>query len=229
MPRCALHFAVRAFIFSAICSVAVVSARFRSARQGPARDAAESSSGRFRRRMSRCPSLRRKPPPVRAGRESGIEEMYDVATVADQISEAVPDVRLAESRHVHTPWTLANYSTVTAWEARAARIRRHLLVVTGLHPLPEKSPLNPRVFGRLERAGYAVEKVFFESLPGFLVCGNLYSPLGTGPHPGIACPHGHCRRGRLENDDTDIRFHTGTLHQPGPPGACCLFVRHGGV
>lgn len=160
------------------------------------------------------------PPPAGAGRASGIEEMHDVATVADQISESVPDVRLAESRHVHTPWTLANYSTVTAWKARAARIRRHLLAVTGLFPLPEKSPLNPRVFGRLERAGYAVEKVFFESLPGFLVCGNLYSPLGAGPHPGIACPHGHCRRGRLENDDTTF----GSI-----PGRCINLARRGHV
>ncbi len=125
-----------------------------------------------------------------------------MATVADYISEAVPDARLAESRHVHTPWTLAACSSLEEWEARAAHIRKHILVVLGLYPLPEKSPLEPRVFGRVERGGYSVEKVFLESLPGFLVCGNLYRPSNGGPHPGVACPHGHCRRGRLENDDT---------------------------
>ncbi len=143
-----------------------------------------------------------------------------VATVADQASEAVPDVRLAESRHVHTPWTLATYPSLNAWKTRVAQIRRHILVVAGLYPLPEKSPLNARIFGRLERGDYSVEKVFFESLPGFLVCGNLYRPSEDGPHPGIACPHGHCRRGRLENDDTAFAS---------IPGRCINLARQGHV
>lgn len=146
--------------------------------------------------------------------------MHDVATVADQTSEAILDVRLAESRHVHTPWTLASYSSLKAWKTRAAQIRRHILVVAGLYPLPEKSPLNARIFGRVERGGYSVEKVFFESLPGFLVCGNLYRPSDDGPHPGIACPHGHCRRGRLENDDAAF----GSI-----PGRCINLARQGHV
>ncbi|MDE3000789.1 MAG: hypothetical protein OXU79_17075 [Gemmatimonadota bacterium] len=143
-----------------------------------------------------------------------------MATVADQTSEAVPDVRLAESRGVHTPWTLASYSSLSAWKTRAAQIRRHILVVAGLYPLPEKRPLNARIFGRVERLGYSVEKVFFESLPGFLVCGNLYRPSLDGPHPGIACPHGHCRRGRLENDDATF----GSI-----PGRCINLARQGHV
>jgi hypothetical protein len=143
-----------------------------------------------------------------------------VSTVADQISEAMPDARLAESRHVHTPWTLAACSTLEEWEARAAHIRKHILVVLGLYPLPEETPLNPLVFGRVERGAYSVEKVFFESLPGFLVCGNLYRPLTEGPHPGIACPHGHCRRGRLENDDTAF----GSI-----PGRCINLARQGHI
>ena len=149
-----------------------------------------------------------------------IEEKRHVATVADQASEAVPDVRLAESRGVHTAWTLASYTSLNAWKARAAQIRRHILVVAGLYPLPEKSPLNARIFGRVERGGYSVEKVFFESLPGFLVCGNLYRPSHDGPHPGIACPHGHCRRGRLENDDASFAS---------IPGRCINLTRQGHV
>jgi len=143
-----------------------------------------------------------------------------VATVADHTSEAIPDVRLAESRHVHTPWTLASYSSLNLWKARAAHIRRHILVVAGLYPLPRKNPLNARIFGRVERGGYSVEKVYFESLPGFLVCGNLYRPSDDGPHPGIACPHGHCRHGRFENDDTSF----GSI-----PGRCINLARQGHV
>jgi predicted acyl esterase len=44
-----------------------------------------------------------------------------------------------------------------------------------------------------------VSKVYFESLPGFFVTGNLYRPIGAGPFPAILSPHGHWTYGRLEN------------------------------
>ena len=128
------------------------------------------------------------------------------------------DTRLGAAKGVSTPWALRRYRTLAEWEQRAAAIRRHILVCAGLWPLPDKTPLKARVFGRIERAGYAVEKVFFESLPGFFVCGNLYRPLGEGPFPGIACPHGHWGRGRLE--DTEL----GSI-----AGRCINFARQGMV
>ena len=117
----------------------------------------------------------------------------------------VLDVRLGEVKHVSTPWALPRYRTLEQWERRAEEIRRHILVCSGLWPLPEKTPLKPRIFGRIEREGYAVEKVFFERLPGFFVCGNLYRPLGQGRFPGIACPHGHWARGRVEGRQAAAR------------------------
>ena len=128
------------------------------------------------------------------------------------------DTRLGAAKGVNTPWALRRYRTLAEWEQRAAVIRRHILVCAGLWPLPDKTPLKARVFGRIEREGYAVEKVFFESLPGFFVCGNLYRPLGEGPFPGIACPHGHWGRGRLE--DTEL----GSI-----AGRCINFARQGMV
>ena len=44
-----------------------------------------------------------------------------------------------------------------------------------------------------------MSKVYFESLPGFIVTGNLYRPIGDGPYPAILSPHGHWAYGRLEN------------------------------
>ena len=128
------------------------------------------------------------------------------------------DARLHRAKHVRTPWALRRYQTIEAWEERAAEIRRHILVCSGLWPLPEKTPLKPRIFGRIEREGYSVEKVFFESLPGFFVTGNLYRPTGEGPYPGIACPHGHWKRGRLENTEL------GSI-----PGRCINFAYQGMV
>ncbi len=55
-------------------------------------------------------------------------------------------------------------------------IKRRVLVASGLWPMPEKTPLNAVIHGRIERDDYTVEKVFFESLPGHFVTGNLYLP-----------------------------------------------------
>lgn len=128
------------------------------------------------------------------------------------------DSRIAEIKNVNTPWALRRYRTLAEWQQRAAEIRQHILACTGLWPLPEKTPLKPRIFGRIEREDYSVEKVFFESIPGFFVCGNLYRPLGKGPFPGIATPHGHWQRGRIED------MELGSI-----PGRCINLARQGMV
>jgi dienelactone hydrolase len=85
------------------------------------------------------------------------------------------------------------------WQGRARYIREHILSSAGLMPMPERTPLNPRIFGEVKGPGHTVSKVYFESLPGFLVTGNLYRPEGDGPFPAILTPHGHWAYGRLEN------------------------------
>ena len=64
-------------------------------------------------------------------------------------------------------------------------------------PLPAKTPLNPRVTGRVERDAYTIENVIFESRPGFLVTGNLYLPKGKKlPAPGVVGVCGHSDNGK---------------------------------
>jgi hypothetical protein len=92
-----------------------------------------------------------------------------------------------------------HYTTSEAWNARAASVREQVLASAGLLPLPAKTPLRPSIFGEVRRSDYTVSKVYFESLPGFFVTGNLYRPLGDGPFPAILSPHGHWAYGRLEN------------------------------
>jgi len=43
-------------------------------------------------------------------------------------------------------------------------------------PWPERTPLKPRITGVVERDAYKIEKIIFESRPGFLVTANLYIP-----------------------------------------------------
>src|SRR5947207_6726014 len=93
------------------------------------------------------------------------------------------------------------YATAADWQRRAAYLRDHILVSAGLMPFPEKTPLRAQIFGETRRRDYPVSRVYFESLPGFYVTGNLYRPAGPGPFPAILSPHGHWAYGRLENTE----------------------------
>jgi dienelactone hydrolase/pimeloyl-ACP methyl ester carboxylesterase len=64
-------------------------------------------------------------------------------------------------------------------------------------PWPERTPLNPRITGVLERDAYRIEKVIFESRPNFLVTANLYVPKGRDfPLPGVVGTCGHSNNGK---------------------------------
>ena len=142
----------------------------------------------------------------------------ELADLFTGISQTVNDTRVYQTRNVNTLYTFPGY-TKAEWTAKAAELREHILVSNGLTPMPEKTPLNAHVFGRIEREDYTVEKVYFEAYPGFFTTGNLYCPKGRkGPFPGIVSPHGHWGRGRLENSDA------GSV-----PGRCINFAKQGYV
>ncbi len=61
---------------------------------------------------------------------------------------------------------------------------------------PEKTPLNARITGTVERDRYRIENLIFESRPGFLVTANLYVPKGAGPFPGVIGTCGHTDNGK---------------------------------
>ena len=136
-------------------------------------------------------------------------------------SPALPeaDQRPLHSRNQDTPCQLVRYRTLAQWQARAQELRQQILASAGLLPLPPRTALRPRIFGGIERDGYRVEKVYFESRPGYYVTGNLYRPrAGRPPFPGVLCPHGHWQHGRLE-DAPEISV----------PGRCLTLARQGYV
>src|SRR5262245_61360717 len=60
----------------------------------------------------------------------------------------------------------------------------------------DKTPLNPRITGIVDRPGYRIEKVVFESRPRLYVTANLYVPAAAGRHPAILGPLGHSGNGK---------------------------------
>lgn len=81
---------------------------------------------------------------------------------------------------------------VKEWQAY---IRRTMLSQIG--GFPEKTPLNPRITGTLDRAGYRIEKLIFESQPRYYVTANLYIPTtGKPPYPAVLGTAGHTAEGK---------------------------------
>ena len=67
----------------------------------------------------------------------------------------ISDKRFESVREVNTPVDVSclakRYKTAVEWRKRAAELREQVLASAGLLPVPEKCPLNARVFGRIDR------------------------------------------------------------------------------
>ncbi len=68
--------------------------------------------------------------------------------------------------------------------------------VRSLGGFPERTPLRPRIVGRLEGDGFRAEKLIYESRPGFHVTAALYLPAAEPPYPGVLLPCGHSENGK---------------------------------
>jgi len=100
------------------------------------------------------------------------------------------------------------------WEARTQTVARitgpsqvkqrqeyiHRKILDSLGGLPARTPLNAHVTGTLQREGYRVEKVIYESQPQFFVTANLYIPTtGKAPYPAVLGAAGHSVNGKAQD------------------------------
>ena len=80
--------------------------------------------------------------------------------------------------------------------ALQGELRAKILDLIGGLPA-ERTPLNARITGRLAGDGYRIEKVVFESVPGFHVTALVYVPDGpAGPKPAVLLACGHSPLGK---------------------------------
>ena len=90
---------------------------------------------------------------------------------------------------------LDNVRTKADAEAYRQDVRKRLAESFG--PFPEKTPLNPRITGQLSTEKLLIDKVIFESRPGFQVTGLFYRPKQiSGKIPGILALCGHSSSGK---------------------------------
>jgi len=96
-------------------------------------------------------------------------------------------------------------------ENRQAKVRT--LIQSLIGTLPEKSELNVRVLGITETDGFRIEKVIFDSQPGFHVTALLYVPSDIpkgnpagGRFPAIVMAPGHAASGKASDFATAAIF-----------------------
>ncbi len=128
--------------------------------------------------------------------------LLDMARGSVDSVAPTPDARRGRSRTNQEGADFHAPATAAAWRDRATHLREQMLVTLGLWPAPPRTPLDPKVYGKVERDGYTIEKVVLETLPGFTLSGNLYrpNPAPAGKIPAILCPHGHWAEGRTAED-----------------------------
>lgn len=125
--------------------------------------------------------------------------------------------RMLESKRQVTEYLQRAATTITSqasaeiasretWENVRAKRIDEMRDMLGLLPWPQRTPLNVRVTGTLDKGSYTIEKIAFESMPKLYVTGNLYIPkVRTGPAPAIiyVCGHSYSPQG----DKTQYQRH----------------------
>lgn len=89
---------------------------------------------------------------------------------------------------------LRDYKTRADWEKARPELRRQLLDMLGLWPLPERTDLKATITGKVDQPKYTIEKLHFQSSPGLYVTGNLYVPKPApkkAPTVLYVCGHGN--------------------------------------
>ena len=121
---------------------------------------------------------------------SGLEQFRSIRRMLPSYLNNI-GLRMLEERK-HRVERLASIEDVNK---RRAYLREKMMEDLGA--FPDRTPLNARVVGVVDRSRYRIEKVIFESQPHFYVTANLYLPTtGHPPYPAILYPLGHERGGK---------------------------------
>jgi len=85
---------------------------------------------------------------------------------------------------------IARLRTKSDWQKRQQFVKDKLKEIIGR--FPKKEALNPEITGIIQKEGYRIEKIIYESVPGFYETGCLYIPDNLkGKAPAILNVFGH--------------------------------------
>jgi dienelactone hydrolase len=90
--------------------------------------------------------------------------------------------------------SIAGIQSLNQWQQRQEIVRQTLQEILGT--FPERTPLNPQITRVIEKNGYSIEHIIFESQPEFYVTSSLYIPENLSePAPAILYVSGHTQDG----------------------------------
>lgn len=81
-------------------------------------------------------------------------------------------------------------ASLAAWQEQRRTLRANLQAAWGEFPATP-APLAPKILGTLQRDGYRVEKVVFQTMPDVWMTANAYVPNRPGRLPAVLAVHGH--------------------------------------
>ena len=113
-----------------------------------------------------------------------------LAAAAGQVPRE--DIRNTYTPSTNTHFQMPEYKTLAQWEARKQHLRKQILSAAGLMPMPQKTPLNPQIFGRMDRNGYSIEKVYSRRCPDITWAAIS---IGRWARSGKLPAHRFCRTG----------------------------------
>jgi cephalosporin-C deacetylase-like acetyl esterase len=87
--------------------------------------------------------------------------------------------------------------TESEWLDRRRQVRGQLARSFGDFPA-QPCPLDAKLIGRIERDGYQIERLIFQSRPGIWVTANAYVPAIEGRRPAVLSVHGHWPWARVD-------------------------------
>ncbi|MFN3189264.1 MAG: alpha/beta hydrolase family protein [Aureliella sp.] len=131
------------------------------------------------------------------GQEAASKPQETNSSIAEGDVELARDRRLGDLIDLNGYFPFEVPDSREAWERRADFLRDRIRLATGLFlTQPPRGPLNAVLHGKVQRPGFTVEKVYFESIPGHFVTGLLFRPEGVWSEgdpkrPAILSPHGH--------------------------------------
>jgi dienelactone hydrolase len=128
----------------------------------------------------------------------GSGQEYDKPDRGQPGDEMVQQYLSRETQRIHEKFA-QDIESREKWEKLRPTYRQEYLYMLGLWPMPQKSPLKATVTGTLERDGYVVDMLHYQSVPGLYVTGNLYRPshVEAGQRlPAVlyVCGHSFCGR-----------------------------------
>lgn len=140
---------------------------------------------------------------VLAGATSSLAQSGDPISARDRLT-----TWLTQVARDHSDERRATIAAITTPEqARARQVRVRSLLSEMIEFETAAGPVVSATTGVVHEDGFDVEKVWYESLPGYRVTGDLYLPTGgQGPYPAIIVQPGHGVDGKIGNYGFSANF-----------------------